>query len=128
MPAVSFGSRPRNRKISSRPRKVPDIALSPGTVQVASAAKASRNANPSFRAKASKMRRTSASFSARATAALPPIDQALDVRPLRVGEGIACEQTSSLGRIVVCDRCFEMLTFRGRLAELAVQPPQQADR
>ena len=47
--------------------------------------------------------------------------------PLRLGEGHICEQATHLGRIVVRDRCLEMLTSRRRLLELAAQPAPEAD-
>ena len=76
-------------KISSRPVNVPAIEPLPGTVQVASSAKTSRSAKPRFCANASKIPRTRASFSARATARLPAVDQPFDVPALRIPEVVA---------------------------------------
>src|SRR5262245_2308572 len=132
VPSVSFGSRPRKAKISSRPVNVPAIVPSPGTTHVASRAKTSRSAMPRFRANASKMRRTSASFSARPIprlpARLPAVDHALDMAPLRVAEVEERDQPPRLCGVVVDDGRLEVLACRGGLAELPPQPAEQTDR
>src|SRR5262245_27192804 len=94
----------------------------PGTDQTASSAKSPRRASPSLRAKASKIRRTIAYFSAPGTALLPPCNEALDVTALCVGERCGGDEPSHLVRIVVRDRGFEMLALGCRLAELTAQP------
>ena len=46
---------------------------------------------------------------------------------LRVTEGIAREQPSRLGRIVVCNRRLEPLALGRRLTQLPAKPAKQAD-
>ena len=46
---------------------------------------------------------------------------------LRLGEVEPLEQPSCLGRVVVRDRRLEVLPERRRLAELAPEPPEEAD-
>src|SRR5919204_488993 len=104
------------------------MTLRPGTVHTASSAKRPRRAKPCFRANASKMWRTSSSFaalsserselSAAATTVLPARDQAFDVPSLRLGELHLVEEPSGFGRVVVRDRCLQVLAKRRRLAEL----------
>ena len=110
------------RRSPRGPVNVPAIVPSPGTTQVASRANTSRSARPRFRANASKMRRTSASFSARPTpglpARLPAVDEALDVPALRVAEVEQADQAARLVGIVVRDRGLEVLALGRRLPEL----------
>src|SRR3990172_6654871 len=100
----------------------------PGTVHTASSANRPRRAKPSLRANASKIRRTSASFSAAATSLLPARDQALDVAPLCVGERDQPEQPAGFARVVVGHCGFEVLTQWCGLTELPAQPTPQAHR
>ena len=58
--------------------------------------------------------------------ALPCREQLLDVAALLVGEVEARDEPPRLGRVVVLDRCLEVLPQRGRLRELASQPAEQA--
>src|SRR3970040_1819476 len=97
----------------------------PGTVHTASSANRPRRAKPSLRANASKIRRTSASFSAAATSLLPARDEALDVAPLRVGERDQPDEPAGLARVVVGHCGFEVLTQWCRLTGLPAQttPP-----
>src|SRR6188474_2929387 len=126
VPSVSFGRFARKRKIASRPSYTPAMTPRPGTDHTASSAKSPRSASPSLRAKASKIRRTIASFSVAATTRLPAGDEAVDVAALRVGERGSCDETSHLLRIVVVDRSLEVLALRCRLAELSAQPAEEA--
>ena len=87
VPSVSFGS----LREEAEDRLAPAVdaghdSAARGRVQTASSAKRPRSAKPSFRANASKIRRTIASFSAAATPLLPAGDEAVDVSPLGVGE------------------------------------------
>src|SRR5512134_2927027 len=100
----------------------------PGTDQTASSANSPRSASPSFRANASKMRRTIASFSAADTTLLPAVDEPLDVKSLRLAERRLPDETAHLLRIVVQHGRFEMLPLGSRLAQLAAQPAQEAHR
>src|SRR6188768_3822680 len=98
----------------------------PGTDHSASSAKSPRSASPSLRANASKIRRTIASFSAAGTALFPPSDQSVDVTALCVRERRGGDEPSHLVRIVVLDRCLEMLALGSGLAQLAAQPAKKA--
>src|SRR5262245_28036049 len=98
----------------------------PGTDQTASSAKSPRSASPSLRAKASKIRRTIASFSAAGTALFPAGDESVDMAALRVAERSGRDEPSHLVRIVVLDRGFEMLALGCRLAQLTAQPAEEA--
>src|SRR5689334_1470303 len=105
---------------------------SPGTTQVASRAKTSRSASPRFCAKASKMRRTSASFSARPILRLPArgpaVDQPFDVPALRLSEVEQRDQPPRLVGVVVGDCRLEVLPLGRRLPQLPAQPAKEADR
>src|ERR1700675_2756495 len=100
----------------------------PGTLQTASSAKSPRSAKPSFRANASKIRRTVASFSAAGTALLPAGDETLDVSSLGLGEGDHRDEPRGFGGIVVRDGGLEVLALGSWLAELPAKPAQQAHR
>ena len=73
----------------------------PGTDQTASSAKRPRSASPSFRANASKIRRTIASLSAAAMAVLPARDQAVDMSALGIAERRERDEASHFSRVVV---------------------------
>jgi hypothetical protein len=81
-----------------------------------------------LRANASKIRRTTAAFSAAGTAALPLVDQALDVPPLRLGEVEPLEHAARLCGVVVRDGRLEMLALRRGLTKLPAQPTEEAHR
>src|SRR5262245_24809698 len=102
------------------------MAPRPGTDQTASSAKRPRSASPSFRANASKILRTIASFSGAATTGLPARDEAVDMPTLRLGEGSECDESASLCGIVVLDRGLEMLALRRRLLRLTAEPAEEA--
>jgi hypothetical protein len=51
----------------------------------------------------------------------------LHIPPLSVVERKLGEQAPRLGRVVVLDGGFEVLTDRRRLPQLTAQPPQQGD-
>src|SRR6187397_2110236 len=126
VPLVCFGRFARKRKIASRPSYTPAMTPRPGTDHTASSAKSPRCASASLRAKASKIRRTIASFSAAGTALFPPGDEPVDVAALRVGERRGRDEPSHLVGVVVLDRGFEMLALRCRLAQLTAQPAEEA--
>src|SRR5262245_47146837 len=102
------------------------MAPCPGTDHTASSANSPRSARPSFRANASKIRRTIASFSAAGPTGLPPWDESLDVAALCVRERGEPDQAPHLGRVVVLDRGLQVLALRSRLAQLSAEPAQQA--
>src|SRR4029078_1361024 len=98
----------------------------PGTDQTAPSEKSPRSRSPPLLANASKIRRTIASFSAAGTALFPPSDQSVDVTALCVRERRGGTEPSHLVRIVVLDRCLEMLALGSGLAQLAAQPAKKA--
>src|SRR4249920_640642 len=100
----------------------------PGTLHTASSAQSPRRAKPSLREKASKIRRTIASFSAAGTPLLPAGDEAVHVSPLGRGKWDQHDEPAGLGRVVIGHGGLEVLALRDRLAELPMQPAQQAHR
>src|SRR3972149_11962976 len=100
----------------------------PGTVQTASSAKTSRSEKPSFRAKASKIRRTSTAFACSAAtrslgqAALPALEQRFQHPLLLRGEARELQQAARFGGGGGGGGGLEMLPRDRRLAQLAPQP------
>ena len=129
VPPVSFGRRPRNAKISSRPRERPRHRA------VARARSRSRRRRRRRAARSPASARTRRRCGGRGPRSQrgPRLASQRSISPstcLRCAspKSYSAQQSPRLGRVVVRDRRLEPLALRRRLAQLPAQPAEQAHR